>query len=40
MTYSIETLKGEIGRGGGIARGNLYRVILPVIPEISFILDL
>lgn len=34
MTYSIEQLKGEISRGGGIAKGNLYRVILPIIPEI------
>lgn len=34
MTYSIEQLKGEITRGGGVAKGNLYRVILPVIPRI------
>jgi len=34
MAYSIEQLKGEISRGGGVAKGNLYRVILPVIPEI------
>lgn len=34
MSYSIEQLKGEIGKGGGIAKANLYRVILPIIPEI------
>ena len=34
MTYSIEQIKGEISRGGGVAKGNLYRVILPVIPEL------
>ena len=34
MTYSIEQLKGEIGRGGGVAKNNLFRVLLPVIPEI------
>jgi len=34
MTYSIEQIKGEISSGGGIAKGNLYRVILPVIPSL------
>jgi hypothetical protein len=34
MTYSIDQLKGEVSRGGGFAKGNLYRVILPVIPEL------
>lgn len=34
MAYSIEQIKGEISRGGGVAKGNLFRVILPVIPEI------
>jgi hypothetical protein len=34
MTYSIEQLKGEIGRSGGVAKNNLYRVIFPIIPQI------
>lgn len=34
MTYSIENIKGEISRGGGVAKPNLYRVILPIIPAI------
>lgn len=34
MVYSIEQLKGEIGRGGGVAKSNLFRVLMPVIPEI------
>lgn len=34
MVYSIENLKGEISRGGGVAKGSLFRVILPIIPEI------
>lgn len=34
MAYSIDQLKGEISRGGGVAKSNLYRVILPVIPAI------
>jgi hypothetical protein len=34
MTYSIDQLKGEISRGGGVAKANLFRVILPIIPEI------
>jgi hypothetical protein len=31
---TIEQLKGEISRGGGVALANRFRVILPVIPEI------
>lgn len=34
MSYSVETLKGEISRGGGVAKGNLYRVLMPLIPRI------
>lgn len=34
MTYSVDQLKGEIGRGGGIAKGSLFRVLMPIIPEI------
>lgn len=34
MTYSIEQLKSEIGRGGGVAKNNLFRVLFPVIPEL------
>jgi hypothetical protein len=33
MTYSIEDLKGQVSRSGGIAAGNMYRVILPVLPN-------
>ena len=29
MAYSIEQLKNAIGSGGGLASGNLFRVILP-----------
>ena len=39
MTYSIDQLKGEISRGGGLAKSNLYRVILPIIPEIYLNID-
>lgn len=34
MSYSIEDLKSVITAGRGIAKANLYRVILPIIPEI------
>ena len=34
MAYSLDQIKGEISRSGGIAKGNLYRVILPIIPNI------
>jgi hypothetical protein len=34
LSFSIEQIKGEISRGGGVAKGNLFRVILPVIPQI------
>lgn len=34
MTYSIDQIKGEISRGGGIAKGNLFRVIMPIIPAL------
>lgn len=34
MTNTIEQIKGEISRGGGLALANRYRVILPLIPEI------
>ena len=29
MAYSIEQLKNAVGSGGGVASGNLFRVILP-----------
>jgi len=29
MVYSVDQLKGAIGKGGGVARTNLFRVILP-----------
>lgn len=35
MTYSIEDLKGQVSQSGGIASGNMYKVILPVLPNHS-----
>jgi len=35
MTYRIEDLKGEISKGQGIAKANIYRVFLPPITGIS-----
>lgn len=29
MAYSIEQIKNAVGSGGGVASGNLFRVILP-----------
>lgn len=34
MTYSLDQIKGEISRGGGLTKSNLYRIILPIVPEI------
>lgn len=40
MTYSIESFKSDISKHGGLARSNLYRVVLPPLTEDSTHLNL